>query len=108
MDLADGIRLLFVGLTAGGGGVGLARLFYVKNTNKHLDALAQKTGVEATAIFSDSVLKMLQNAQNSAERATQQAEQALSEAERCKEELAYLRRWIISQGLVPPAKGFSY
>lgn len=102
MTLTELIRLLFVGLTALGGGIGVAKLLSVRSTNKNIEAKTGKTGIEATAIFSDSVLKMLQNAQQSADKSMRQAERALKEAEHCREELAYLRRWIISQGLTPP------
>lgn len=105
MTTTELVRLFFVGLTALGGGVGISKILSIKSTNKNLEAKTGKTGIEATAIFSESVLKMLQNAQRSAEKATRQAEHALKDAERCREELSFLRRWIIEQGLTPPVSG---
>lgn len=102
MDWDRALEYVFIALTAMGGGVGLTRLFYVRNTNKSIEAVSGKTTFEASAIFSDSILKMLQSAQVSADRASKQAEEAWTEARRCKDELAFLRRWIIEQGLIPP------
>lgn len=95
-------QLAFVGLTALGGGMGLSKLFSVRAANRRLTAESGKTGVEATAIFSESILKMLHEAQATADKASKQAETAMSEVFKCREELAYLRRWIIDQGLTPP------
>ncbi len=104
MEMSEVVRLLFVALTAMGGGVGLTKLLTVKSTNTQLEALAKKSGIEATDIFTDSVLKVLNTAQATADRATKRAEEALEEAEKCREELAFLRRWIINQGLIPPER----
>lgn len=98
----NAFQLVFVALTALGGGMGLSKLLSVRSTNRKVLAESGKTGIEATAIFSDSVLKMLQQAQNTADKASRQAEQAVAEALKCREEIAYLRRWIIEQGLTPP------
>lgn len=104
-EVTEVIKYIFIGLTALGGGVGIGKLLTVRKQNKRLDKLADKTGVEATAIFSDSVLKMLQHAQRQAVRAETSAAKAVKEAQRCQEELAMLRRWIIEQGLTPPNLG---
>lgn len=108
MDSIEWFRLLFVGLSCLGGGVGVAKLFTVKSTNDHIEALADKTGMESVALFSDSVLKMLQAAQSSAESSMRQAASAYSEAEKCKRELAILKRWIMDQGLIPPTNLDAY
>lgn len=107
MTLEEYLRLIFAALTALGGGYGLAKLLSVKKTNESIEAATGKTGVEATAIFSDSVLKMLKNAQESADKSRRLAENAFAEAQRCQEELAFLRRWIIEQGLTPPKREIS-
>ena len=103
-----------VALTALGGGLGLAKLLAVRATNNRINAESDKTDAEreaifigATAVFSDSVLKMLHQAQASADRAQQTAEKAVRDAQMCKEEVAYLRRWIIEQGLTPPSERHS-
>lgn len=100
-----------VALTALGGGLGLAKLLAVRATNKKINSESDKTDAEreaifigATAVFSDSVLKMLHQAQASADKAQTTAERAVREAQMCKEEVSYLRRWIIEQGLTPPTE----
>lgn len=105
------VEVLVVALTALGGGVGISRLLQARATNKKINSESEKTDLEAsaifvgaTAVFSDTILKMLQQAQQSADSASLTAERAVKEAQKCKEELAYLRRWIIEQGLTPPER----
>lgn len=105
------IEVIVVALTALGGGVGISRLLQARATNKKILAESDKTDLEAsaifvgaTAVFSDTILKMLQQAQQSADAASASADRAIKESQKCKEEVAYMRRWIIEQGLTPPER----
>jgi hypothetical protein len=96
------IQSLFGVVLGGGFLAGLYKLLTLRGTNKNLLAKARKTDVEATTLFSTSVLDILKNAQKTANQAQRQAKQAERLARMAQEEVAFLRRWIISQGLVPP------
>lgn len=107
----EAIELGVTALVAMGGGLGLSKLFQVRSTNKKITSESDKTDIEAsaifvgaTAVFSDTILKMLHEAQRSADNAAKQADLAVREAHQVKEELAFLRQWIIGQGLVPPVR----
>lgn len=109
----DHIELVVAGLVALGGGAGVARLIQARATNKKIHSESDKTELEAsaifvgaTAVFSDTILKMLQQAQQTADKAEEEAHSAIKEARKAKEEVAYLRRWIIEQGLTPPERQY--
>lgn len=99
----NAFETIFTGLILIGGGAGISRLFYVRSTNKSIKANSGKTTAEATAIFSNSILTMLTQAQETARQAQHEASLAHKKATLAEEEAAFLRRWIIEQGLVPPS-----
>ncbi len=104
MDSAEIIRLLFAALTGAGFWIGVSKLLTVKRTNEHIEALSEKTGMEAAAVFSDSVLRFLKQMEESAAEAHRHALEAMSAAKRAQDEVAFLRLWIQEQGLTPPIR----
>jgi hypothetical protein len=101
-DFDDLIKYLFGGIVAAGGLGGLYKILTLKSSNKLRKARANKTDIEATTMFSTSVLEALRSAQKTANSAQRQAARAMKLARMAQEEVAYYRRWIIDQGLVPP------
>lgn len=102
MSLNEFAALIFAGLTGAGGFAGIYKLLTLNSSNKFTNAKAKKADVEATTLFSKSLLDAVRSAQETANAATKQATRATKLAHMAQEEVAFLRRWIINQGLVPP------
>jgi hypothetical protein len=103
-DFDDLIKYLFGGIVAAGGLGGLYKILTLKSSNKLRKARANKTDIEATTMFSTSVLEALRSAQKTANSAQRQAARAMKLARMAQEEVAYYRRWISTARVRPPIR----
>jgi hypothetical protein len=91
MSLNETVLVVFGALTAVGGGAGLYKVFTARSSNRLTDSKTKRNDVETFTFLLDSLRKVQKTAND-----------AQSLAYKAQEEVAFLRRWIIEQGLVPP------